>query len=248
MGEFTAEFSGVCGFVHDVEFNDPDVTENPTKVMVLMVDGAPQTPPLSKHALEGEAVRDHAPLVVFKTGDLVSLGQLPKDAETHLFVNRKELSFEIDESPAGSNVFSVSQRLPPASDEDFRHVVHVKEIIKNSTSFKLKPECFQSAPPPPVGIISARVRLETFGLLSVCGLDPLVEFDFANTLNGGFARRALADQVCVKFVKVTQVRLVLKDLDTGDVEKMAFNTDGRNVKIVIGNLCGDLLVPVIKRG
>lgn len=245
MGDFTAIFSGVCGFAPDVEFNDPNPANNPTKVMVLMPDAVPQSPPIIRRALDGEVLRAHAPFIVFKTGDLVDRGGLPASAESHVFINRKEMSFEIDENPMGSNPFTISQRVP-ASKEDFSHVTHIKEILKDSTSYPLKKECFKSR--ESLNIISARIRLEKIGLLAAYGLDTLVEFDFANTLGGGFAQRPLADKVSLRFINVTQVRVVLRDLDTDVVEKLPFNTDGRSVEVDIGNFCGDSLVPVVQVG
>src|SRR6478672_6093022 len=246
MGDFTAVFTGLCGFApKDVEFGDPNTTVNPKAVMVLMVDAVPKDPPLKPLALDGEPLRPHAPFILFNSSDMVARGDLPKGASTQLFVNRKEISFEIDEYPTGSNPFKISQRVP-ASREDFSHTPHIKEVVKDSANFKLKPECFKDALSK--GVISARVRLQEHGFLATQKFDSTVEFDFAKTLGGAVVQRPLADKVSIGFINVTQVRVVLRDLDAGGIEKIAFNTDGRSVNVTIANLCGDSLVPSLPTG
>jgi hypothetical protein len=241
MATLQVEFTGICAFVPDVEFDDPNPAKNPTQVMVLMVDGVPRKPPAIRKGLDGDVLRAHAPVIALRAGDLESHGDLPDAAELRLSINRKEVSFVIKEIVADSNKFEVVQRT--GTNRDFGHTIHIKELIDKSYTYPIWDDCFKDQESK--GLISARVKLAQ-GTLSTTDLVVGVEFDVAKTLGGKFSQRPLADRVMLEFKNVDTATLVLKDMDTADEKSIILNRSATNISLTLGNLCGDSWLPRVR--
>jgi hypothetical protein len=241
MGIFRVLLTGLCAYAPaDVEFGD--VGSTPKKVMVLMVNAMRSQKGDVLKALDGKILREHFPVVQFKSDDLTNRGVIPENGDIRWFFPRHEVTFSMDEevTPSPNVPLAIFQ---DGTENDFNHGIHVKEVIdKSLTRFPLDSSCFADVlPPPAMAPISARVLI-TSGSLRTHKLDK-TKFHLADTLGSVFKSRPVSNIVALEFRKVKVAHVIAKDLDhpAAPPKFLNFDCSKPEVEITIGNLCGESL-------
>ncbi len=261
MVTFRARFTGICAYIPDLEFGDPQ--NCPTTVTILMIDGRPPLDGKAKLALDGDLIRPHAPIIEFDPSDLVD-GISASDVRLRWFIDRKKISFRIreaDKAPRGTNDFTVVQGLKedlpsfspssfganPGAERDFNWGVHIKNVVKFSDELVIDRRFLDDAQSK--GSVVAKVVLEEYGELSSFSLDSGTTFEIASQLEGEFMPSPLSEQVALEFKDTDSVTLIVEDLDGSvDPVEFEFDTSGLDptdppVDVLIGNLCCDNIIP-----
>jgi hypothetical protein len=254
MGTFRAVITGLCAFIPDQEFGNPQ--RPPTKVCVAMVDARPTLRNKSKKGLDRRKLRYHHPVLIFSPLDVKGVDPHyihipPTDLEhvsergvlyylSRLRDERWEITFELQEQRGANNKFNVIQ----AGRGNFNDAAHVNNLADiQGLKIKLDPKLFKDS--ESAGIIATRLILSA-GTLSTFTLNEEMKWLIPGTLGGQplKADASLAHLALLEFDNVDAVTLNARNLEQGESLKFTFSCSTKDVSIGIGNLCCDSLEPL----
>jgi hypothetical protein len=235
-------FTGLCAFVEN------DNQTDPTKMMVVLVNGTRPETEGTVLALDDTPLRYHRPFVTFPIADV----QPPVPEVNGLpvvhglwYLNRERLSFEITEDGSVNNTFDVQRPFlgnphPEVHDDtagqlrSFTWIADLSQVAPDHTDVADGVVASAGVSPRAIGqVLIPKGRLRPFSFSRAI-------WEFDRFLSGQAHRRNFAHEVALTLGGLTAAQLVSQPLDTGSTTRtvnLVPPTGSDTVTVRISNLC-----------